>query len=315
MVALNEKFSQCWAPASEGRVSPDVIEGFDFTKGSEEVRGGSVVNFGGAGFRELSDASPLRRRSAAPVHRNNPETQPYYVRNRMYNRARYTVLRQELKSPGRPGRASKKIAVLREIQRDPIGCSGGINLYEYVGGKPASGLDGSGEKWVKLPYEICREYFKEPHWWNSPYDIHFAHAWIRRGTSGWGFYPKRETALGILCSPGIVKDNAGASDLPHFSRAPMGQAYKVCQPVWVNTCECDPKKATAGIAKAISRSAKHPQRYGIAFYDCIDWAEHQLTWGAISGCKGWQSNYDMGWGTLPVQISGAKAGGAPRLFP
>ena len=144
MVALNEKFSQCWVPASEGRVSPDVIEGFDFTKGSEEVRGGSVVNFGGAGFRGLFDASPLRRRSAASVHRNGPETQLYYVRNRMYNRARYTVLRQELKSPGRPGRASKKIAVLRENQRDQIGCSGGINLYEYAKGDPVLRRDPSG---------------------------------------------------------------------------------------------------------------------------------------------------------------------------
>ena len=309
MVALNEKFSHSGVPASEGRVSPHEIDAFDFTKRSEEARGGSVANFGGAGFRGLSDAPPLRRRSAAPLNQNDPKTDIYYVCNRTYSPALYTVLRQEPKSRNVLGET------IREIQRDPIGYAGGINLYEYVGGKPASGFDGSGEKWVKLPYEICRDYFKEPHWWNSPYDIHFAHAWIRRGTAGWGLYPKRETALGMLCSPGIAKDNAGASALPNFSRAPMGQAYKVCQPVWVNTCECDPKKATAGIAKAISRSAKHPPRYGIAFYDCIDWAEHQLTWGAISGCKGWQSNYDMGWGTLPVQISGAKPGGAPRFFP
>ena len=95
MVALNEKFSHSGLPASEGHVSPHEIDAFDFTKRSEEVRGGSIVNFGVSGFRELSDTSPLRRRSAASVHRNGPETQLYYVRNRMYNRARYTVLRQE----------------------------------------------------------------------------------------------------------------------------------------------------------------------------------------------------------------------------
>lgn len=162
-------------------------------------------------------------------------------------------------------------------------------------------------------YQLCKEYFKEPHWWYSPYDIHFAHAWIRLGGSGWGFYPRRETAAGILCSPGIVKDNSGASGLPSFSRAPMGQAFKTCQSIWVNTCECDPKKAISGTANAITRSAKNPPRYGIAFYDCIDWAEQQLTWGAVSGCKGWQRSYDMGWGTLPVRISGANPGGAPNF--
>jgi hypothetical protein len=66
MVALNEKFSHSGNLVSGGQLSPQVIEDFDFTRRSGEVHGGSVVNFRGAGFRGLSDASPLRRRSAAP---------------------------------------------------------------------------------------------------------------------------------------------------------------------------------------------------------------------------------------------------------
>ena len=144
MVALNEKFSHSGLPASEGRVSPHEIDAFDFTKWSGEVWGGSVVNFGGAGFRGLSDASPLRRHSAAPVNRSDPESELHYVRNRTYSPALCTVLRRGLKSSGRPGRASKKIAVLQWIQRGPIGYSGGINLYEYVGGRAVVAVDPAG---------------------------------------------------------------------------------------------------------------------------------------------------------------------------
>ena len=54
-------------------------------------------------------------------YRFDPETQLYYVRNRTYN----PVLG-------------------RWIQRDPIGYEGGINLYEYVGGKSTGNLDSSG---------------------------------------------------------------------------------------------------------------------------------------------------------------------------
>ena|GEM_PF-6784974 len=225
-------------------------------------------------------------------YRFDPESELYYVRNRSYN----TVLG-------------------RWIQRDPIGYAGGVNLYECVGGNPAAGVDASGEKWVKLPYELCKQYVKEPHWYSSIYDIHFQHAWIRRGTSGWGFYPKSESVPNVLCSPGVIKDNSGASMLPGRANAPMGGGYKVCEPVWVNTCECNPKKATAGIAKAIQQSQKHPPEYGLFFYDCVDWAGQQLTWGAISGCKGWRKGYGLGWGTLPVQISGVNPGGPAKFWP
>jgi RHS repeat-associated protein len=123
MVALNEKFSHCGNLVSEGRVSPDEIDAFDFTKRSEEVHGGFVVICGVAGFCGLFDASPLRRNSAAPLNQSGPETQLYYVRNRTY-------------SPG----------IGRWIQRDPIGYSGGINLFEYVGGRAVVAVDPEGNR-------------------------------------------------------------------------------------------------------------------------------------------------------------------------
>ncbi len=54
---------------------------------------------------------------------------------RSYNSIPGTVLRQEPKS--------RKVTpgAVPEIQRDPIGYAGGVNLYEYVGGRVASGLD------------------------------------------------------------------------------------------------------------------------------------------------------------------------------
>ncbi len=54
-------------------------------------------------------------------YRFDPETELYYVRNRSYN----SVLG-------------------RWIQRDPVGYAGGINLYEYVGGRALSATDASG---------------------------------------------------------------------------------------------------------------------------------------------------------------------------
>ena len=40
---------------------------------------------------------------------------------------------------------SYNAALGRWLQRDPIGYAGGINLYEYVGGRPAIGIDPAGE--------------------------------------------------------------------------------------------------------------------------------------------------------------------------
>jgi RHS repeat-associated protein len=117
MVALNEQLQHCGVPISDGHMSLNVIDGCDFTKRSGEVHGGPVVNFGVSGFCGLSDASPLRRRCAAPPNQSDPETQLYYVRNRTYNPT-----------------------LGRWVQRDPIGYFGGIDLYEYVNGRAATAL-------------------------------------------------------------------------------------------------------------------------------------------------------------------------------
>ncbi len=67
-------------------------------------------------------------------YRYDPETRLYYVRNRMF-----------LTDAG-------GISVGRWIQRDPIGYSGGINLYEYVGGRAVVAVDPSGtDSWGLLP--------------------------------------------------------------------------------------------------------------------------------------------------------------------
>ena len=121
MVALNEQLQHCGVPISDGHMSLNVIDGCDFTKRSGEVHGGPVVNFGVSGFCGLSDASPLRPRCAAPLNKNDPETQLYYVRNRTYNPA-----------------------LGRWIQRDPIGHASGMNFYEYVGANSTITLDPTG---------------------------------------------------------------------------------------------------------------------------------------------------------------------------
>ena len=54
-------------------------------------------------------------------YRFDPESRLYYVRNRTY-------------AP----------TLGRWLQRDPIGYAGGINLYEYVGGRPVAAMDPSG---------------------------------------------------------------------------------------------------------------------------------------------------------------------------
>jgi RHS repeat-associated protein len=59
-------------------------------------------------------------------YRYDPETRLYFVRNRMF-----------LTDSG-------GISVGRWLQRDPIGYSGGINLYEYVGGRANRAADATG---------------------------------------------------------------------------------------------------------------------------------------------------------------------------
>ena len=69
---------------------------------------------------------------------NDPETKLYYLRNRTYGSIPGTVLRQEPKSRQATGVAT------RVLQRDPIGYAGGVNLYEYVGGRAVVAVDPSG---------------------------------------------------------------------------------------------------------------------------------------------------------------------------
>ncbi len=90
------------------------------------------------GFRGLDDASPQCRCLATPLNQHDPEAELYYVRNRTYSSIPGTVLRQEPKSRKATGVAT------RVLQRDPIGYAGGINLYEYVGGRAVAGADASG---------------------------------------------------------------------------------------------------------------------------------------------------------------------------
>ena len=59
-------------------------------------------------------------------YRYDPETRLYYVRNRMF-----------LTDTG-------GASVGRWLQRDPIGYAGGINLYEYVGGRAEVAIDPMG---------------------------------------------------------------------------------------------------------------------------------------------------------------------------
>jgi RHS repeat-associated protein len=66
-------------------------------------------------------------------YRYDPETRLYFVRNRMF-----------LTDSG-------GISVGRWIQRDPIAYSGGINLYEYVGGRPVVFEDPNGTSIIGCP--------------------------------------------------------------------------------------------------------------------------------------------------------------------
>ena len=69
-------------------------------------------------------------------YRYDPESAKYYVRNRMY-------------APGPIPNGNTDVPVCgigRWLQRDPIGYSGGINLYEYVGGRSVTMVDPAGRQ-------------------------------------------------------------------------------------------------------------------------------------------------------------------------
>ena len=76
-------------------------------------------------------------------YRCDPETQLYYVRNRTYN----SVLG-------------------RWIERDPIGYSGGINLYGYASDSPARNFDAFGERDCDAELIACHRqcWHRRPPW-------------------------------------------------------------------------------------------------------------------------------------------------------
>ncbi len=154
-------------------------------------------------------------------YRFDPETQLYYVRNRTYN----PVLG-------------------RWIQRDPIGYSGGINLYGYCGGA-VPGI------------RLCEEYLPN----SLPYRLHFAHAWLSIGKSGWGFHPGRPAAgnLGVLFpSPGLIINDINCNNLPEKGGRGWQNGYKVCYFLYVNSCLCALNKSAAGVKAALAAARKGP---------------------------------------------------------
>ena len=127
MVVLNDKFAgQCpWcgpAPAEFPRAA--VSEAYD-----TDAYGNTLVFTGpGADGVWFTDDDVQSSYGANNIiycgYSYDVETELYYVRNRTYN----PVLG-------------------RWIQRDPIGYQGGINLYEYVGGRGAVAMDPTGRWW------------------------------------------------------------------------------------------------------------------------------------------------------------------------
>ena len=100
---------------------------------------------------------------------SDPECELYYVRNRTYGSIPGTVLRQEPKSRKATGGAT------RVLQRDPIGYAGGVNLYEYVGGRADVAVDPEGN----APVPILGAPPGQPNW------LQYAHT-CQAATAGYG---------------------------------------------------------------------------------------------------------------------------------
>ncbi|MGC9260820.1 MAG: RHS repeat-associated core domain-containing protein [Phycisphaerae bacterium] len=112
-------------------------------------------------------------------YRYDPESELYYIRNRTYN----PVLG-------------------RWLQRDPIGYVGGINLYEYVGGRAVGKVDPSGQWWS---------------YWDNPITN-----WIGGGLYG----------LGSATASTVQDMLAKLKDLP------QGVLSAVAEPLFRQYCGC-----------------------------------------------------------------------------
>jgi RHS repeat-associated protein len=126
-------------------------------------------------------------------YRYDPETRLYFVRNRIFLTD------------------ADGISVGRWMQRDPIGYAGGVNLYEYVGGRAAVEVDPMGEKyWTAYgPYG--------PAWdkWNHTcyvwFDLYANPSWYNYL---WSENYGRMTKVLLWPLPGIMKNQC----TPHAFR-------------------------------------------------------------------------------------------------
>ncbi len=138
MVALNEQFHH------NGTLSRLLGTGYRFPRDGESVEvfsdhgpRATDQKTGSSDDLFIDHCSLIFERSAGANdliycgYRFDPETELYYVRNRTY-------------SP----------VLGRWLQRDPIGYAGGINLYEYVGGRAVAAADPEGTLWGVVAY-LC----------------------------------------------------------------------------------------------------------------------------------------------------------------
>ena len=215
-------------------------------------------------------------------YRYDAETENYYVRNRYY-------------SP----------TLGRWLTRDPIGYQGGIKLYGYVGGRVLSATDSSGHEWIKVPgIQLCEAYIPE----SLLYSLHFAHAWVSiAGVGSWGFHPGPAAAgnIGVIVpQPRLIKRDWNYGKFPDKGAPGWQNGYKVCYPLSVHSCRCDPNKAAAGVRAALAAERKKPAPdYSVEFFDCYDWAISTIVKGAMAGCK--KGNYWYGLPKPDIKINGA----------